>query len=183
MMKKIKIPSDIEVKIEGKRIFIAGPKGKLVKDFSNPMFDDEIEMKLEDKDIIVSSTNEERKARAMVNTMCAHIKNMITGVTKGYKYYMKIHYVHFPISIEAKKKDNKTDILIKNFLGERKPRVVELDNVDIEVKGDTIILKGIDKEVLGNSAGKIEKATKVKNRDRRVFTDGIYLFKKEIGMD
>lgn len=183
MMKKIKLPNEVEVSIDGKKICVVGPKGKLIKDFSNPIFDEEIEIKLEDKELIIFSSNDKRKVKAMIGTICAHVKNMITGVTKGYKYYMKIHYVHFPISVETKKQGNNVEILIKNFLGERKPRVVVLEGVDIEVKGDTLILKGIDKEVLGNAAGKIESATKVKNRDRRVFTDGIYLFKKEVGMD
>ncbi|MBU5678547.1 MAG: 50S ribosomal protein L6 [Candidatus Aenigmatarchaeota archaeon] len=183
LAKKIKIPSEVDIKVEGKKIEIIGPKGKLSKDFSNPIFDDEIDIRLEDRELIIYSISDERKLKAMVGTISAHAKNMIIGVTKGYKYYMKIHYVHFPISVEAKKQGNKIEILIKNFLGERKPRIVTLENVDIEVKGDTLILKGIDKEVLGNAAGKIERATKVKNRDRRVFTDGIYLFKKEVGMD
>lgn len=183
MAKKIRVPNEVEIKVEGKRIEVTGPKGKLVKDFSNPMLDDYIEIKLDNNELIISNTSNKRKIKAMVGTIYAHVKNMILGVTKGYKYYMKIHYVHFPISVETKTQGNKTDILIKNFLGERKPRIVTLENVIVEVKGDLLILKGIDKEILGNSAGKIEQATKVKNKDRRIFTDGIYLFKKEVGMD
>lgn len=181
--KKIKIPKEVEIKIVDKRIEVIGPKGKLVRDFSNPMFDDYIEIKLENDEIVIYSTIAKRKIKAMVGTIYAHIKNMITGVTKGYKYYMKIHYVHFPISVDTKRDGNRTEIIIKNFLGERKPRSIVIEDINVDVKGDTIILRGIDKELLGNAAGKIERATKVKNRDRRVFTDGIYLFKKEVGMD
>ncbi|MEM5826086.1 MAG: 50S ribosomal protein L6, partial [Candidatus Aenigmatarchaeota archaeon] len=124
LIKKIKFPNEVKINIEGKRIEVTGPKGRLYKDFSNPMFNDLIEIKLEDKELIVFGSSNKRKIRAMIGTICANVKNMIIGVTKGYKYYMKIHYLHFPISIETKKQGDKTELLIKNFLGERKPRSV-----------------------------------------------------------
>ena len=60
-------------------------------------------------------------------------------------------------------------------MGEKKPRVAKiLDGVSVEIKGDLILVKGIDKEKVGQTVANIELATRVKNRDVRVFQDGIY---------
>lgn len=69
--------------------------------------------------------------------------------------------------------------MIQNFLGERYPRKAEiLETVKVEVKGEIITVTGIDKEKVGQTAANIERATKVKNRDIRVFQDGIYIVKR-----
>ena len=48
----------------------------------------------------------------------------------------------------------------------------------MEVKGDTVIVTGIDKELVGQTMANIEQATKVRGFDIRVFQDGIYLVEK-----
>jgi large subunit ribosomal protein L6 len=68
------------------------------------------------------------------------------------------------------------ELVIKNFLGEVKPRIAKiLPEVEIKVEKEIITVEGHDKEKAGQTAGNIEKAAKVNNRDRRVFQDGIYL--------
>jgi large subunit ribosomal protein L6 len=52
-------------------------------------------------------------------------------------------------------------------------------DVNVQVKGQDIYVSGLDNQVVGLAAGKIMRLTKVKNRDRRVFQDGIYLVEKE----
>jgi large subunit ribosomal protein L6 len=46
------------------------------------------------------------------------------------------------------------------------------------VGGDEIVLKGIDRELVGTSAANIEHATRIRDRDPRVFQDGIYIVQK-----
>ena len=53
-----------------------------------------------------------------------------------------------------------------------------LEGVSVEIKGDEVIVKGIDKEKVGQTVANIERATAVKNRDIRVFQDGIYRISK-----
>lgn len=53
-----------------------------------------------------------------------------------------------------------------------------LDGVEIEVKKDSITLKSINKEAAGQTAANFEKATKIRNRDRRVFQDGLFIINK-----
>ena len=53
-----------------------------------------------------------------------------------------------------------------------------LEGVSVEIKGDEVIVKGIDKEKVGQTTANIERATAVKSRDVRVFQDGIYRISK-----
>ena len=60
----------------------------------------------------------------------------------------------------------------------RSPRIAEIRGVTkVSVKGDRVILNGIDKRDLGDTAANIERATKIKGFDLRVFQDGIYIMK------
>merc|ERR1712137_282775 len=56
---------------------------------------------------------------ACLRTVQSHIMNMVTGVTKGYLYKMRMAYAHFPITIEFEGTEDAQIVLIKNFLGQR----------------------------------------------------------------
>lgn len=180
MMKKLSIPSGIEVKIDGKAVSVKGPKGEIKKDFGNPAFNRFISIKAGNGEIEIASTDEGRKTKAMVGTMAAIINKAFTGVTKGYKYTLKIYFVHFPITVEAKKIEGKTEVTVKNFLGERKPRKAMLRDVDVKVSGDSITVSGIDLEKVGQAAARLEQITKISRKDRRIFNDSILISKKEV---
>ncbi len=169
---EIKIPEGIQVSIEGKTVHAKGQKGSISKILSNP----KIELVVSGNVVHIScSQNPRRKEKALIGTYKAHIKNMIKGVSQGFECKMKTVFSHFPIktSVEG------NHLLIQNFLGERFPRKAEiLENVKVEVKGDQITLSAADKEKVGQTAANIERATKVKNRDIRVFQDGIYIVKR-----
>ncbi len=103
---------------------------------------------------------------------------MITGVTKGFTYKLKIVYAHFPMNVKVD--ETKRNVIIENFMGERSPRIIKIDgNVDVKVSGDEIIIKGIDLGEVSQTAANIENATKIKKKDQRVFLDGIYVYIKE----
>jgi large subunit ribosomal protein L6 len=70
---------------------------------------------------------------------------------------------------------------VNNYFGEKVPRAAKiLDGVNVKVSNKTeITVSGIDKEAVGQTAANIERCTTIKNRDRRVFQDGIYLLNKE----
>jgi large subunit ribosomal protein L9e len=107
---------------------------------------------------------------------------MITGVTKGFKYKMRFCYAHFPINVAAVKKDDKEVIEIRNFLGEKNVRRVNLlegvtyvRNADVK---DQIELSGIDITKVSLACAQISQSTSVKNKDIRKFLDGIYVSEK-----
>ncbi|MBI4019029.1 MAG: 50S ribosomal protein L6 [Candidatus Aenigmarchaeota archaeon] len=176
MKKEVAIPKGVDVTIQGMELRIKGPKGELSKNFENPLFNGIVKMEKNDN-FVVSSESERRQIKAMVGAIAAHAKNMIAGVTKGYEYTMKIHYSHFPINVEVKDKD----ILVKNFLGEKAPRMTKIKGkVDVKATKDTVIVKGTDLEDVGQTCRNIEEICKIVERDGRVFNDGIYVVDKKL---
>ncbi|AFZ70898.1 archaeal ribosomal protein L6P [Caldisphaera lagunensis DSM 15908] len=173
-IRELEIPDGIDIKIDGKKIKVKGPKGELERDFSHIK---DLSLRLEDKKLIAEVYFADAKKKAVVGTVIAHVKNMITGVTKGYRYKLKIIYSHYPISV--KKDGNK--IIISNFIGEKSPRIAKVfPGVNVKVQGTDIILEGIDIEKVSQSAANIELATKISDFDRRKFMDGIYIYSREV---
>ena len=71
------------------------------------------------------------------------------------------------------------ELIINNFLGERKPRSARiLPGAKVEIGKDEVSITGIDKEQVGQTMANIEQATKVRGFDIRIFQDGIYLVEK-----
>ena len=110
----------------------------------------------------------------MIGTVNAHVKNMIKGLNEEYVYKLEIASVHFPMVVKVD--EAKKVVVIKTFLGEKADRHSKiLPGAKVEVKGNEITVRSHDKEIAGQTAANIEKATKVKGRDRRIFQDGIFL--------
>ena len=171
---RIPIPDNVEVQIKEKKVVVRGPKGVLERDFS---YARSIQILKQDKEVIVRAYFAKSREKALVGTIAAHISNMITGVTKGFRYWLKIIFTHFPVSVRVEG----DKVIIENFLGEKAPRIAKIHgNVKVEVRDTDIVVEGIDIEAVAQTAANIELATKVKGFDRRVFADGIYIYKKEV---
>ena len=111
-----------------------------------------------------------------------YIQCTIVSLKKNYKYYCKICYSHFPFSCEVH--ENKNEIHVVNFLGERAPRRAKLErNVKVFLDRDDVILEGPDKESLGQTAANLKRCCRIRKKDPRVFQDGVYLYKKQAGDD
>jgi large subunit ribosomal protein L6 len=172
--KTIQVPDNVDVKVEGKKISFKGKKGSLTRDFSYAP----ISIEGEGKTIRISAKWPRKKESALVGTIYSHINNMITGVTKGYSYKLKIVFSHFPISVKFQDKT----VLIENFTGERRERRVKtLGDVKIKIEPDDVIVEGINLEDVSQTAANIEQATRVRKKDPRVFLDGIYVYERNEG--
>jgi large subunit ribosomal protein L6 len=171
----VPIPSGVEARLEGERLEIKGPLGTVSRDFSKIP----VRLSLDGNSLRISSMRGGRRQKALVYTVQSHIENMITGVTKGFTYRLKIVYAHFPPTVKVS--DGK--VIIENFLGERSPRKAEIVGAcKVLVEDEDVVVKGIDKEAVGQTAANIERATKIKKKDPRVFLDGIYIYKREVGI-
>src|SRR3989344_5431046 len=154
--KKIEIPESVNLEVDARTVKVRGPAGENVLTIRNA---------------VIGVKRENR----LINTNAAHIRNMIRGSLKPYEYKLKICSGHFPMSVSLEKES----IIVKNFLGEkiaRKAKVVNGSNVTI--KGDEITVTSSNKEVAGQTAANIEQCTRITNKDRRVFQDGIYIISK-----
>ena len=175
----IQIPEGVEVEIEGRKVRVRGPKGAIERELWHPGVQIAIDESMNEVFIRTESTR--KKQKAIAGTFASHINNMITGVREGFFYRLKAVHAHFPIQV-AVTKDGR-GVSISNFLGERRPRIAKLmDGVKVEIRGSEILVSGVDKEAVGQSAANIEQATRIKGYDPRVFQDGIYLVEKGVGM-
>lgn len=178
----IEIPEGVELKLDGKKVTIKGKLGSVVNDFSHAKTIS-IEHKKKEKQIVISADFPKKNEMSTVSTLKFIIHNAFKGVTKGYTYKMKLVYAHFPITVVAPKKGS-YDILIKNFIGERGPRMAKsLPGVEVTANKEEVILKGCDKAAVGQTAANIQKATRIRFKDARVFQDGIFVYEKSCGED
>jgi large subunit ribosomal protein L6 len=169
----LEIPEGISVSLEERTISVKGKLGTIKKDFTKlPAF-----LTIENNIVKIEPYGTRRKDFAISKTAQSIINNMIKGVQKGYKYRMKIVFAHFPITVKIK--DGK--VHVENFFGERKARISNIvgDSTKVAIEGDDIVITGPHLEHVSQTAANIELSTRVKNKDQRVFLDGVYVYSRE----
>jgi large subunit ribosomal protein L6 len=172
----IPIPDGVVVNIEGRKVTVRGSKATLTRDFTYST----VAIETDGKNIHISAKWPRKKEASLVGTIESHIKNMITGVTKGFTYKMKIVFSHFPITVKLQGKT----VLVENFTGERRPRHAKiLGDVKVKLEPEDIIIQGANLEDVSQTSANIERMTRVTNKDPRVFLDGLYVYERNEGMD
>ncbi|MGI0024277.1 MAG: 50S ribosomal protein L6, partial [Nitrososphaera sp.] len=121
-----------------------------------------------------------KKDLAVTHTAKSILESMINGVEKGYTYKLKVIFAHFPISVKVKGKE----VYVENFFGERSPRVsmIRGDSTKVSVAGEDVLVQGPSLEDVSQTAANIEQSTRIKDKDQRVFLDGLYIFSREEGI-
>ncbi len=173
----VPVPEGVTVEVvDPVTIRVKGPLGELVKSFRNAG----IRVSMAEGGLLVRVYGRGKRVDAMMGTFRATFRNMVTGVTKGFTYRLKVVQTHFPMNLKVQG----DRLVIENFIGERYPRVVELvPGVKVVVRGEDVIVTGIDREAVGLVAGRIEQATRIKKKDLRKFLDGIYVYQKTVGIE
>ena len=120
------------------------------------------------------------KQACSVTTFKSLISNMITGVTEGFRYKMRLVYSHFPINAVIAK--DKKSVEIKNFLGGKKSHLIVLPpdatfHLTKEVK-DELVFDGIDNQTLSLACSRVNQVCKIGKKDERKFLDGIFVSEK-----
>lgn len=171
MQKKVEIPDEIEIEIQENKVTVKENGEELEEEFKLGRVD------LEKKDgkIQIEAENPKRKEKAMIGTIKGKIENMINGLQDEYQYKLRTIYKHFPMNLSVK--GDKVEI--QNFAGEQEPRYSRImGDTEVELKGEEIIVKGKDKEKAGQTAANLEQVTWIKEKDPRIFEDGIYIVEK-----
>jgi large subunit ribosomal protein L6 len=170
-VRKVKIPQGVKVNLDGTILKVTGPKGQLERNVRFP----QVTITCDSKEIVISTESKRKEKMAMIGTFEAHAKNMCKGVLNGFEYRMKVVYSHFPIQLKLQ--GNRLEI--NNFLGEKKARYARIETgVSVKVASDEVILTSINRELVGTSAANIEHATHIRDRDPRVFQDGIFIVQR-----
>jgi len=165
----------VTVELKGRKVTVTGPRGVLKRDFGHQT----LEITQVSDDIIrVDKWFGKKKELAAIRSICSAITNMFTGVTKGFRYDMRLVYAHFPINVSV---DAGKVLNIRNFLGCKKNLHVTMradTTIDKGTIKDSLVLEGNDIDAVSQSAADIQQICKIRNKDIRKFLDGIYVSKK-----
>ncbi|WP_373435495.1 50S ribosomal protein L6 [Metamycoplasma equirhinis] len=140
----LEIPTGVEIKLENNHITVKGKLGELEYTFS-PL----IQVKIENNKLQTLRLNEEKTTKQLHGTTNANIKNMIIGVSEGYKKEIEIKGVGYKATQKGKE--------IEIIAGYSHPVIVEIpENLKIEVvKPTNIVISGISKQAVGEFAANI----------------------------
>lgn len=143
----IELPKDVKVDISGNEVTISGPRGKLVQSFRP-----EIGIKQENGTLLVERASESRQDRAFHGLTRSLLNNMVVGVSEGFSRNLEVEGVGYRAEMKGK-------TLVLNVGYSHPVEFEPPENVEFEVenRGKLIIVRGIDKQVIGELCAKIRK--------------------------
>ena len=177
----VRIPQEVTLILDHKTVTITGPYGQEQRDFSCP----QVDMQLQGDTLEVSCWQASKKTRAMVGTVCGHIRNLINGVAAGYQLTTVAVFKHYPIQQNIAR-DGRS-VVIRNVMNTRRSRYVETAGNTVYSSGpryDIGVLKGTSLEDVTKTAASLQRESKDDiKRDPVRFVDGIYPQKLEFQME
>ena len=142
--KPIAVPAGVEVKIDGQKITVKGPKGTLEREIHK-----NISVEMENNTIKVTRPNNEALNRSLHGLTRTLIDNMVIGVTNGFEKKLELVGVGYRAQKQGKK-------LVMNLGFSHPVEMEDPEGLTVEVPNQTeLIVKGIDKQLVGNYAAKI----------------------------
>lgn len=146
--KPIEIPQGVEVKIDGQRVVIKGPRGELSRHVRP-----EISVVFDGQKIILSPKKTSKQTNALWGLFRVLLYNMVEGVTKGFEKKLEIEGVGYRANIEGE------DLVLQ--VGFSHPvKIKALEGIKFVVEKNIISVSGNDKELVGELAAKIKNVRK-----------------------
>ena len=140
----IAIPAGVTVSIaENNKVTVKGPKGTLER-----VLPAEMEIKQEGAEVVVSRPNDLKKMRSLHGLTRTLIANMVTGVTDGYEKALEVNGVGYRAAKQGKK-------LVLSLGYSHPVEMIDPEGLESTVDGNKIVVKGIDKEKVGQYAAEI----------------------------
>ena len=140
----VAIPAGVEVTVaDGNVVTVKGPKGTLERALPT-----ELEIKVEDGHVVVTRPNDLKRIKALHGLTRSLIHNMVVGVSEGYKKELEVNGVGYRASKAGKK-------LTLNLGYSHPVEMEDPEGLESEVQDNKIIIKGIDKEKVGQYAAEI----------------------------
>ncbi|MCP6719599.1 MAG: 50S ribosomal protein L6 [Patescibacteria group bacterium] len=143
--KPIELPEGVEVRVEGRKVIVKGPKGELSREIRP-----EIKIELKEREILISPKIETRKTKAFWGLTRALINNMVKGVAEGYEKKLEIHGLGYKADIEG-------DELVLKVGFTHLVKIKTPESIKITAEKNLITVSGIDKELVGQTAARIRK--------------------------
>jgi large subunit ribosomal protein L6 len=169
---ELTLPDGISASVSGNILSVKGPKGESKRVIKQK----NVSVSADGDKLVFETSRSTKKDKKMANSLVAHAKNMMKGAAETHAYILKICAGHFPITVTVADKK----LSVKNFLGEKVPRVLPLkDGATVKVEGVLIHVTSVDKEIAGQVSAGIEQLTRRPGFDSRVFQDGIFITNKD----
>ncbi|MBR3594580.1 MAG: 50S ribosomal protein L6 [Clostridia bacterium] len=167
--KPIEIPAGVEVKIDGTKVTVKGPKGTLANEFS-PV----ITIKQEGNEILVTRPSDVAAHRSLHGLTRTLVANMVIGVTEGYKKELEVNGVGYRVQKQGKD-------LVMNLGYSHQVIMPEVEGISIEVPNpNSIIISGPDKQKVGQFAAEVrEKRPPEPYKGKGIKYVGEYIRRKE----
>jgi large subunit ribosomal protein L6 len=138
--KPITVPAGVEITLNGNDVTVKGPKGTLTRTVHKNMT-----LKLDGNVLTVTRPNDEPENRSLHGLTRTLVNNMIIGVTDGFERRLEVNGVGY----RAQKQGNNLNLT----LGYSHPVVVEApQGITFDVEQNVIVVKGMDKELVGQTA-------------------------------
>jgi len=141
--KPIIIPQGVEVKIDGQKVTVRGPKGEISKDFRP-----ELIIAMEDNKITVMIKEETKEVKSLWGLARALLANMVEGAVEGYEKKLEIEGVGFKANIEG-------DYLVLGLGFSHPVKIKTPEGIKFSVDKNIITISGIKKELVSQTAAKI----------------------------
>ena len=144
--KPIAIPAGVEVKVDGAKVTVKGPKGELSNTFNS-----DIKVAVEGNEIVVTRPSDEKEHRALHGLTRTLVANMVEGVTNGYSKTLEVNGVGY----RAQKQGSN---LVMNLGFSHQVIVPEVAGIKIDVPGpNQIVISGADKQQVGQFAAEVRE--------------------------
>ena len=172
LVKEIKLGDGVSASYHNGILSVNGKKGEAKKG----LLSKNLRIEVKENKIILECKRYTKREKKMIASFESHIKNLLNGVSEGYKYVLKVCSGHFPMNVSV----SNNEFTIKNFLGEKVPRKLKIkENATVKVEGDQIIVESLNKETCGQVSADIENLTRRPGYDSRIFQDGIFIVAKD----
>ncbi len=143
--KPIEIPQGVEVKIDGSKVLIKGPKGELAFEVRS-----EIKIEVKEGKILVTPQIETKNTKAFWGLTRALLQNMVKGVTEGYEKKLEIEGVGYKANLEGQD-------LVLNVGFSHPVKIKAPEGIKFTVEKNIVTISGIDKGLVGQTAAKVRK--------------------------
>lgn len=167
--KPITLPDGVQATVEGQHVKIKGPKGEL-----EVTLVDDVEVALKDGAISVDPRNQSKQARSMWGMSRTLVKNLVDGVTDGFKKTLEINGVGYRAALKGK------DLQLQLGLSHEVLYPVP-EGVKVECPSQTeVIVSGMEKQKVGQVAAEIRRFRPPEPyKGKGIRYQGEYIFRKE----
>lgn len=167
--KPVELPAGVEVKVDGNVVTVKGPQGELSQEIS-----DRISVSVEGNEVVLKRASDDRTDKAQHGLARSLVDNMIVGVTKGYEKKLIVEGVGYRVEKKGSK-------LVMNLGYSHPVEMEDPEGITTEAPdANTVVVKGIDKALVGNYAAKIRQWRKPEPyKGKGIRYDGEHIRRKE----